>query len=97
MKGKRIQLYNLTARYLGMDAYDLIRAVQITGSRIEAMDVRYLCRLGIPASGMMTRKDLEEWILEKGVEYMKQVKGSNLYKAKRILDRMLLLTRKQLK
>nr|DAH30072.1 MAG TPA: hypothetical protein [Caudoviricetes sp.] len=96
MRGKRIQLYYLAAKSLGIDALDLCRAFRIVGDRFRAIDIRYLCRLGIPASRMRTKSDLEKWVLDIGMEYMRIVKNGKMYKANRCLDRMLLLTRKRL-
>ena len=96
MRGKRRSMYYLAAKSLGIDAFDLIHAFGIVENRFSVIDIRYLCRLGIPASRIKTKDDLEKWVFETGMEYMKQMKCRTLYKAKRNLDRMLLLIRKQL-
>lgn len=97
MRGKRSLLYYLAAKSLGIDAYDLIHASRIVENRFSAIDIRYLCSFGIPTSSMRTKSDLEKWVCETGLEYMRQVKNSNLYKAKRHLNRFSLLVKKYYK
>lgn len=96
MRGKRSLLYYLSAKSLGIEAFDLINAFVIVENRFSVIDIRYLCRFGIPASRMMTKGDLEKWVLETGIEYTWRVKNSKMYKSKRYLDKMLLLIRKRI-
>lgn len=96
MRGKRSLLYYLAAKSLGIEAYDLINAFIIIENRLSAIDIRYLCRFGIPASRMRQKGDLEKWVFETGIEYTRRVKNSKMYKGKRYLDRMLLLIRKRI-
>lgn len=71
MKGKTLTLFYCYAYYLGVDPSALIRLYSLIDDPISILDRRRLSEFGIPTRDMNSRKDVKDYIMRIGYEYVK--------------------------